>query len=651
MSLTKSLRREMQAIGTRLHEAADSDQKARDEGKAGKDHPGFFAEIRGISKDIRKLLARIEDVVPLINLAITTSGVNLSSRLPAGVSPSRLLQASSFLTHGDSVYSMKPGEPTEVGPSFTLSVYMLFRGHNRMQHNEGVGRNLIWKEAIHKAKVRLVRVPLEMIGKSSERVDEHNAPSNPIRSSVEEECGAPEFIAGDSRSAEFAYQLEIIEDFDDDRVHSFEDEQEEPKPYRDIAMAGIREFLPVHQISRIFYADTGKILNIGNEGEVNSPVLLLKRDINASLPRQMMETSPGEDSQWYDEPEDAAAFYDDEGTQDDIDFQLQRETSLPIPKSPDIPKMSKPEVWRLPRDLDPEWLAFEVYSETEDDESDDGAEIMDEFGKRPGALHKSLLDPEYESALSSLQLDSPSPTGVTSPSRAQLTASPPATDFTAKQNLFGPVRTTLSLLEMLLRLTALQQFKQTTHLLVPDELLNFFLDESSTTAGNEDERRRHRDDARRKLGFDPYNESPIKHHGEDYQYRGQTDDRHYREGSRYGGSQYGGDDEACDNSEPDLASPRYQGDRHHTTHSTPEPEQGKQWRLRNRDHQSTSPGYHGLSSPSRQAINTAFLSRPHGPLKRVQQERRSMRPGSPLSKGADSGVGSSPGTPSKAPEV
>lgn len=47
-------------------------------------------------------------------------------------------------------------------------------------------------------------------------------------------------------------------------------------------MAGIREVVPIHELSKIFYADTGKILNIGNEGETNSPVLLLKRDPNAN---------------------------------------------------------------------------------------------------------------------------------------------------------------------------------------------------------------------------------------------------------------------------------------------------------------------------------------------------------------------------------
>jgi hypothetical protein len=71
---------------------------------------------------------------------------------------------------------------------------------------------------------------------------------------------------------------------------------------------------------------------------------------------------------------------------------------------------------------------------------------------------------------------------------------------------------------MLVRLTALQQFQQTSHLAVPDELLNFFLSDSSTvgSGGDSELRRRVRREARMRVGFDPYDESPIKRRGEDY---------------------------------------------------------------------------------------------------------------------------------------
>lgn len=87
------------------------------------------------------------------------------------------------------------------------------------------------------------------------------------------------------------------------------------------------------------------------------------------------------------------------------------------------------------------------------------------------------------------------------------------------------IRTSLSLLEMLVRLTSLQQFQQASHLAINDELLNFFLEESSTTgaaAGDTDQRKRVRMEARQKVGFDPYNESPIKRRGENYQYHDES---------------------------------------------------------------------------------------------------------------------------------
>ena len=102
-------------------------------------------------------------------------------------------------------------------------------------------------------------------------------------------------IRAEPRSDEFAYQLMVIEDLEDDRVHDFGDDQPQPGPFDDVALAGVREVFPVHQVSNIFYADTGKVLNIGTEGETNSPVLLLKRDLDAIPPRGMMVRRDTED--------------------------------------------------------------------------------------------------------------------------------------------------------------------------------------------------------------------------------------------------------------------------------------------------------------------------------------------------------------------
>ncbi|RAL62580.1 hypothetical protein DID88_004429 [Monilinia fructigena] len=291
VTLTKALRWDIQSL------------------ESSKDTCCHEAEIRAIVRDIKKLLARIEDAVPLINLAITTSGTSLSTTLPATVSPSRLLQASNLLTAGDTQYSMNPNVSVQVGPTLTLSLYMLFTGHAYRAHDEEGMRETTWKEVIHKARVKLLRVPLRSTYGSPGQL--HH-----VKEAKDYLTGKDSsLIAGEGNMTEYSYQLEIIEDFDDDRVHSYEDGEPQPGPYGDVKLAGIRE------------------------DETNSPVLLLKRDINALPPRRMME---GQETQneWYDEGEDMPSEgirvsgegepkQEDEDDEYDIDAQLRRESMAP----------------------------------------------------------------------------------------------------------------------------------------------------------------------------------------------------------------------------------------------------------------------------------------------------------------------------------
>ena len=115
--------------------------------------------MKRIILDIRNLLSQIENAVPLFNLAITASGASLFSSLPASVSPTRLSQASTFLTARDSQYANSPLPFVQIGLTFILSMYMLFLGHARPQNEDDI-RETTWKEFIHKAVVKLVRVPI-----------------------------------------------------------------------------------------------------------------------------------------------------------------------------------------------------------------------------------------------------------------------------------------------------------------------------------------------------------------------------------------------------------------------------------------------------------------------------------------------------------
>ena len=302
VSLTKSLRWEIQTLGQRLASAANAEESTRRGGSKAQNKAQNALELKRIVQAIRKLLNRIEDAVPLINLAITASGASLSSSLPTTVSPSRLLQASTFLTAGDTQYSMSPSASVQIGPTFVLSMYMLFLGHIRPQSEEDI-RESTWKEVIHKAVVKLVRVPIDNLYNMPGTEQRGNPQHASATDQTEQDHQHGEYfhphVEAEGKADEYAYQLVIVDDLEDGRLHTFEENEAQPGPYEDIVLAGIREAIPIHEISKIFYADTGKILNIGNDGETNSPVLLLKRDVNAVGPRRMMERYGEEKSQPY----------------------------------------------------------------------------------------------------------------------------------------------------------------------------------------------------------------------------------------------------------------------------------------------------------------------------------------------------------------
>lgn len=515
VSLTKSIRQEIQHLGVQISKAAADEELLQRGSSQAKSRAESDAQVKSIIRDIKDLLERIEDAVPLINLAITTSGANLSTTLPPSISPSRLLQASTFLSAGDSQYAANLSRPAQIGPAFTLSMYMLFLGHaDRTQDIESLQKT-IWKEVIHKARVKLLRVPLS----ECEQFQFHTG-----KYSESDGEGSSSHSSANLSALDFAYQLSVIEDLDDDRVHTFEDEGLQPSTIDDVTTAGIREAIPIHQVSKIFYADTGKILNIGSDDETNNPILLLKRDPAASPPQQM-EDNLNLPSEFGHEPhskEKGAPRSGDTGdTAQDEDREVQAQFAREDLPAPQVPKKESrsPSQWKLPGDLDPEWIAFEVYSDTtsSDDESDNVQTEPERPSRRPVVPRRESLEPHFTSSLSKLNLSSP----MSTPQSQQQSSK----KLMPKPHCLPPlsaspvsVQTSLSLLEMLIRLTSLQQFQQTSHLAITDELLNFFLQESATTGtspGDAEARKRIRYETRQRVGFDPYDESPIKRYGED----------------------------------------------------------------------------------------------------------------------------------------
>jgi hypothetical protein len=514
VGLTKSLRWDIQTLGSRVEKAVAEEQLTRRGSSRAKSRDQNNIELKVIIGEMKRLLERIEDAVPLINLAITTSGVNLSTTLPATVSPSRLLQASTFLTSGDMQYCATKPRAQQIGPTFTLSMYMLFSGHANRPHEEDL-RETTWKEVMHKARVTLMRVPLD-------NVYDYPTPFGQDSSRAEE--SHHRHIPSESVLQEFAYQLLIVEDLDDGRMHDYEDGEPLPEPYDGIRQAGVREIIPIHEVSKIFYADTGKILNIGADGESNNPILLLKRDVNAAPPRRMMERDTEEAGY---ESDDSHTIGDNESDleQSQLEDQLRRESTPnlepPLPQEPEQPTYP----WRLPPTLDLEWMAFEVYTEDPSTDSEvDETEDLEEDISSPNPADRADSS-SFLGRFSTLNLHPSTPTDSPKPSPDnQIIPSPekvsaPAPQYSqAAPTSLPSIKTSLSLLEMLIRLTALQQFQQSSHLAIPDEFLNFFLSDSSTVGagGDAEMRRRVRREARMRVGFDPYDESPIKRRGEEY---------------------------------------------------------------------------------------------------------------------------------------
>ncbi|CCU74361.1 RanGTP-binding protein [Blumeria hordei DH14] len=633
VTLTKKLRWDIQSLGVRLEKAASAEEKSRKKRERTKSRTAHETEIRQIVDGIKLILARIEDAVPLINLAITTSGASLSTTLPPSVSPSRLLQASTFLTTGDTQYLMSPNLPVQIGPTFTLSLYMLFAAHSfQLNQDEDRARSFRWKEIIHKARVRLVRTPISYpdTNTSIQEGHEFNLDRPTISPTTSKRN---KFMAGSSLQSEYSYDLEIVEDLEDNRVHSIEENEHRPGSYGGVNLAGIREILPIYQIGKIFYADTGKILNIGDAGEASSPVLLLKRDINAQPPRKMMSENEARQN-WPDNPENPTDYNqsdeEENETQHDVDYQLLIENSVHQSEETCEPSsLSHETKWRLPTDLDPEWLAFEVYSDLGELDSEDerdlnhGSQIS---SQQPSSSGEDTVSMGLAEEVSKLNL---APDASPSPPKQIPETEPfqvPATSSLSAESPFGLIRSSLSLLEMLIRLTALQQFQQASHLSIPDELLTFFLEESSTTGagGNDEERRRTRREARRKVGFDPYDESPVKRHGEEYQrhHCGQQDSR-------------GGTPRDYDNQEGFSSWLRDQP-------STPEP-----WLQRNRAIRSPPKSVLGMmaSSPPSPYSSRTRSTGPFRKTRNLSSQPKQSPLGRSLDPDVDSSLGTSPGSP------
>ncbi|KAJ1836352.1 Ran-specific GTPase-activating protein 30 [Coemansia sp. RSA 2711] len=211
-----------------------------------------------IVSDLKLLLQAIEDAVPLLNLALTTSGAHLGGALPAEVSPGRLMQASALLSRATTWFNMRGGRAdcladAMVGEPFTLRLYSLFVGAVRPRARQ----DFTWKEECARCQVALWRTAT---------------------------------MAPDLLYSSIGYELRILEDQNDGRYH---DEVldgpcvgAQPRWVADMAKRlplpvwpGRQIRIRLEDIVGLHYTSAGSLLNIEDS---NSPVLVISFDDSRS---------------------------------------------------------------------------------------------------------------------------------------------------------------------------------------------------------------------------------------------------------------------------------------------------------------------------------------------------------------------------------
>lgn len=402
--------------------------------------------------------------------------------------------------------SQRGGTPTPMTPDSMESP----RPVQQEPYGFGDGeRRPIWQEVLHKTRVRICRTP---VGWKFDRIQGYITTAK--STAAAEAGGFDASVSAPQTSSGYAYHIEIIEDLDDGRLH--DNAELGDLPFDNLRHAGIRESMPIPQISKIFYANTGRILNIGeSDAEGNSPVLLLKRDTTARKSGNMTDRHSWTPEKTL-ESEEAAGHSSLTRQQVEIDQQiLEESTSSRILSESDTNRFKL----ELPPHLDADWLAFEAFVEDDDNESssseDEGNEIRicdrgttSITSGQSSAPGRRILDSRLVNQIRNISMRESSVHNTASDELDQDQVD--SQESFVARSPFGGIVSSLSLLEMLIRLASLQEYEQKPHLTIHDPTLNFFLEETSTTGLKGEERWEARQEAKRRVGFDPYTDTPSK---------------------------------------------------------------------------------------------------------------------------------------------
>ncbi|OMJ20487.1 Ran-specific GTPase-activating protein 30 [Smittium culicis] len=357
--------------------------------------------IDKISSELKQLLSKIDQAVPLLNLALSTSGINLSGSLPTGISTSRLLQASSFIVSSSSDYkyyleslsrnsyaknipvinkptkkgkkiftlnhvpsqtnfAYKKNKPAKfsipktkkfsVSKPFDLKLYTLFSGSARSKSLS----DFTWKEHFPRCQIQLFR-----IFKSSCHYTHKSSSSMPSSNKNEIESNF------DFNKFNYSYSLTCTQNLNDGRYHDEIDYGSNQS--KSDFIPGKSVVLDIANINKLYFSSSGTLLNI--EGS-NSPVLVLQikdtafnsKESSSKIPKLKKKLSNlkiGKNSQHIDNYESQG----DENLSDDSNSNCS--TSSDSDSSDEHLENEKSN--RYDGYI---WLALQVESYTQDSDSD-----------------------------------------------------------------------------------------------------------------------------------------------------------------------------------------------------------------------------------------------------------------------------------------
>lgn len=216
--------------------------------------------VSQVNRYMAELLDKINEAVPLLNLSIITSGVDLSRNLSHRVSINKLIQASNYVINS---CQSQPSEKisTAVGPEFDLKFYSVFYNPSRLKYHESA-------ESSTK--------PTGSPAGSNSSIDGLTWKEEYARSKITIRAVAP-----------FSYKLEILESFDDDRYHESTDTPQS-------------RVINLSDIKKLFFSMSGELLKLDNN---SSPVLILKLSNDEYIalgelnPKDFDDSDEGSDSE------------------------------------------------------------------------------------------------------------------------------------------------------------------------------------------------------------------------------------------------------------------------------------------------------------------------------------------------------------------